>query len=87
MAIRNFLVKISNLFNELKDTSSGHSGTSLEHNIIYVRHKGVGYKVTFEELNPINITDRMRSRYNCDDETIESFEQISLIDREFKYQN
>ena len=86
MAIRNFLVKISNLFNELKDTSSGYSGTSLDHNIIYVRHNGVGYKVTFEALDSINITDRIRNRHNnCDDETIESFEQIALIDREFKY--
>lgn len=77
-----FMHKFVNILNELKDTTAGYSSKTTCKNTCFVRHNGVSYKVTFEELEPIEITDSMRKRYNCDDESIEGFEQIRRIENE-----
>ena len=67
-----FIIKLSNILNELKDTTAGHGSRS---DAFYVRHKDKQYMV-----EPIEVTDKMRNAIrNCDDETIESFEQLKRI--------
>lgn len=72
-----FIIKLSNILNELKDTVAGHGSRS---DAFYVRHKNKQYMVKLIELEPIEITDEMRKKNkNCDDETIEGFEQLKRM--------
>ena len=72
-----FIIKLSNILKELKDTTAGHSSRS---DAFYVRHKDKQYMVKLIELEPIEITDKMRNTYkNFDDETIEGLEQLKRM--------
>ena len=73
----NFIIKLSNILNELKDTTAGYGSRS---DAFYVRHKDKQYMVKLIELEPIEVTDKMRNaNRNCDDETIEGFEQLKRM--------
>jgi hypothetical protein len=72
-----FIIKLSNILNELKNTIAGHGSRS---DALYVRYKNKQYMVKLIELEPIEITDEMRKKHkNCDDETIEGFEQLKRM--------
>lgn len=71
-----------NIFNMCKGFECGYS-SSMGDNVLYVRYNGKPYYITINEMQDIEVTERLRKKYSqAPNETyIQDLENIKLLER------
>lgn len=78
--MRKLLTKIHRVLNELKGFNAGiHSGMS---DTIVIEYEGEYYTLELTKVQPVEVTEHMRKKYNCEDNFIVIAELLDRLSKE-----